>query len=451
MKFDPLYILFGVDISAEDMESCISSIDIDMGVDESDLMDCIIARVDKLSNLVNEKYKFVDADERDLTAHLAMRMTAAVDESGRIETWFLNNESAALRLNLAYMRNNDLDAFFGVIKRLMFCDNVMYLDDFCFYHMNGDEMTLSKELGVAIGKSHLVMDWHAVPNIIRDSDCIIYDGYAVVDVKSSSLISQATKNFELLLTRKVYGLTTGITVNKIDYYSKFVDILLKIIRKTSTAFVGIENLEEEVMFFPPCIAALDSRLSQGFHMEHYEYLQLGFFLREAGMSFKDYQRYWYFRHPSNRGKSWEEFSTSHWGDYQLRQQYGLTGGGTQYSAFSCKKAQSEAFCPFKDFNSDEIALFIQSYLEIDDANENDIKRINDGIRKIRGLMRKRYFGAACATEYELRFKEKTEWVNHPIFSYYKNAKLLDRRRKKTTLQEDDKPSNDQDDRTITRS
>jgi DNA primase large subunit len=228
-------------------------------------------------------------------------------------------------------------------------------------------------------------------------------------------------------------------------------MLLKIIRKTSTAFVGIENLEEEVLFFPPCIAALDSRLSQGFHMEHYEYLQLGFFLREAGMSFKDYQRYWYFRHPSNRGKSWEEFSTSHWGDYQLRQQYGLTGGGTEYRAFSCKKAQAEAFCPFKDFNTDEIALFIQSYLEKEGITENDANRIKNGIKKIRGLVRKRYFGAACATEYELRFKEKTDWINHPILSYYKNAKMLNRRRKKTILQEDGSRPDKKDGRSITRS
>lgn len=406
-----------------------------LSVDERDLDTLITARIDKLSELVNEKYKFVEANKFDLIAHLALRMISATDENGRVETWFLNNEGAALRLNLAYIRNNNYRLFIGLLKKLLFCDTVMSLKDFCHRKLDGDENALRKTLGIAINNDHLVMNWYAIPSIIRKSGCIVYNGYAIVKKEVNGLITQAVRNYELMLRRKIYTLAGTVTVEKIDYYNKFAQRLLKHIRETSTSFVGMENLEEEIKFFPPCIAGLDAKISQGFQVEHLEYLQLGFFLREAGMSFKDYQRYWYFRHPKNRSKSWEDFSTSHWGDYQLRFHFGHAGGGKEYRAYGCKKAQSDAFCPFKDYKGKELGSFLLSYLEKEYETEEEKEKLKKEIKHILSLVRKRHYGAACAIEYQLRFKKgKIDWVNHPIISYYQKIKREVKKQQKMIIQ-----------------
>jgi DNA primase large subunit len=424
-----ILLTFGAELPPERARGALAKLGIALDIGEGELKDLISSRVDKLSTLLDERGELDPETPDDVVAHLALRMVSAADESKRIETWFLNNECAALRSKLSTLQRENHAVFLEAISPLLFCDRIQYMRDYSF---GRDGREIARGTGVDPESIlHIVVDWKGVPRSVSSGKCILYRGIAVLEKGEASLISQAVKNYELLLRKKISDLASGMTVEKIRYYENFGSAVVKDIKSTSTAFVGIEDLSEELMLFPPCIVGLDGRISQGFEVEHLEFLQLGFFLREAGLSFRDYQRYWYLRHPSNRGRSWEEFISSHWGSYQLRHHYGEMGGGKRYNAFSCKKAQSDAACPFRDLGEEDLTAFLLSYLDDRYEGEDEKRRLEKEINHILSLKGKRYYGAACATEFKLRFKSaQADWVNHPIYNYYHPAKVLDRERKK---------------------
>lgn len=419
-----LFVLYGVDLSPDEMKKKTREVGIAEEFEESDLEAMVLRRVEKLSKLVDDKFVLIDDGAEDVVAHLALRMISASDETGRVETWFINNECSALRNKLTQLCNANRDGFLTLLKRLLFV-NVLYLDE--FQYLSGiSARELSKRTGVNASKLYVVVDWKAVPKAVHDK-AILYKGLAVIQAKDSILISQAVKNYELLLREKIYALSREVTVESIERNKKTINRILENIQANSTSFVGLEHLEEETNFFPSCMRVVDLEISKGMELERSELLQMGFFLREAGMSLNDYLRYWYLRHPKNADKSWEEFLGSHWGRYELPHHYGEVGGGKKYSSMACQKIQGEGICPFKDWSFEKIEAFLKSYLnEIypSDANKEVLEK---GLSHIRAMCKKRFFGAACSTEFKLRFKvEKHDYVNHPIYLYFAKAKLLAR-------------------------
>jgi len=228
-----------------------------------------------------------------------------------------------------------------------------------------------------------------------------------------------------LLRMKINELSKGMSVEKIEDFQRMAEKIYEVIKSTSTSFIGIEHLEEEAIQFPPCMRAIDWSIFNGIELERTEYLQMGFFLREAGMSLNDYLRYWYLRHPKNVGVSWDEFLSSHWGRYELPHHYGEIGGGKKYSSFGCKKIQSQGLCPFKDWKPEQLEAFIRPHLESIYITEDEVEMLESEIQHIYSMCRKRYFGAGCSTEFKLRFRvDKADYINHPIHSYYAKAKSI---------------------------
>lgn len=435
-----LFILYGVDLSPEEMKEKTGEMNVDSEIDESDLEALIIRRVEKLSNLVKDQYEIIDDDADDVIAHLALRMISASDQSGRVETWFINNECAALRNKLVQIRNNNRTSFMDLLKRLLFTDILEPLDDFCYYS-EINERRISKRIGVRVSESYLVLDWKAIPRAIHGDKAILYDGYAIINFYDPIIISQATRNFELLLRSKIYGLASKMTVDTVNYYNRMGEKLLDVIQSTSTTFIGLEHLEEETKCFPPCMRAVDLYISKGMELERSELLQMGFFLREAGMNLNDYKRYWYLRHPSNAGKSYEEFESSHWGRYELPHHYGEIGGGKKYKSMACKKIQSEGLCPFKDWLTEQLFAFIRPHLDEIYISDEEKMVLERRLNHVKRMCNKRFFGAACSTEFELRFKtENHPYVNHPIHTYFAQAKMLARERNKKEEDSDDESS-----------
>lgn len=419
-------LTFGAELPGGEVELLMERLGVTMEMDESELKGAISGRVDKLASLLEEESEPPEEGGSDVAAHFALRMVAAADERGRVDTWFINNECAALRSKLERLQREDHDEFLEAVSPLLFCERIQYMRDYSF---GRDKRQLARETGVDPDSLlHIALDWRAVPSSVSAGRCVLHGGTAILERGESTLLSQSIRNYEKLLRKKIAGLASRLTVEEIDYYSELGQSVIKEIKSTSTAFVEIDDLKEEMALFPPCIVMLDSKISRGFEVEHLEFLQLGFFLREAGLTFPDYQRYWYLRHPANQDKSWEEFVGSHWGSYQLRHHYGEMGGGKRYNAFSCKKAQSDACCPFRDLDEDDLADFLLGYLEEKYRGEG-AGRLNGGIEHILSMKKQRYYGAACAAEFKLRLKaSESDWVNHPIYNYYRPAKVLRRKR-----------------------
>lgn len=439
---EKLFTLYGVDLTPEQMNRELQSLNINANIGESELEAILLQRVSKLSELVHEKKDIQDGDPEDLIAHLTLRMISASEDVGNIETWFLNNEGAALRRKLERIRNMNSQFFLELLRKLLFTKMVMYLGDFAdeLEYAGIDRSKLYQAIG--IGRSslndqmYIAVHWEAVPSAVKDDKCLLFQGYAVLEIQNSSLIAQAMKNYSMLLRMKINELSKTMTVEQINDFQRMAEKIYEAIKSTSTSFIGIEHLEEETVYFPPCMRAIDWSIYNGIELERTEYLQMGFFLREAGMSINDYLRYWYLRHPRNVGVSWDEFLSSHWGRYELPHHYGEIGGGKKYSSFGCKKIQSQGLCPFKDWMKERLENFLMPYLDGIYTTPEEKQYLENEIQHIHALCRKRHFGAGCSTEFKLRFKvHKADYVNHPIHSYYNKAKLISRPPKNKADQE----------------
>jgi DNA primase large subunit len=441
-----LFILFGVDLNPQEMKEAIHCIGIEEEITLTDEQAIALRRVEKLSRLVEEDFEIQDKDKDDVIGHLILRMVAASDNRGTVETWFLNNEGSALRNKLNSIRRSDEDAFIEVLTRLLFVDKVLYLDDLYNYKMSDSrkKASLRKRTEINISNEYVCLNWQGIPKAVRDGQAILYEGIAIIKANDSTLISQAVNNYQYMLRSKIYGLASKITVERMNKYQELGDKLTKSIQATSVSFIGIEHLDEETRFFPPCMRGIDWMISNGMELERIEYLQMGFFLREVGMSLNDYLRYWYLRHPSNEGKSWQEFKSSHWGRYELPHHYGARGGGKKYNCYGCKTIQLEGFCPFKDWEDEHLENFVRSNIEGIYNTPQGEKRVERKIKHILNMQKKKYYGAGCSTEFELRFQiDDHNYVNHPIKQYYDPAKRIEKERIKKREKEEEKKSKDE--------
>lgn len=417
-------ILYGVDRPSDQVKKewkrrgigAINSIDVEK---------IALTRVRKLSNLLNEDYDIVDSSNDDFIGHHILRSVALADETKQIESWFINNEGAAFRNKLDRIRNSDQKNFLRILKRILFTERVYYLQDFLAKAgISNDEFRKHMHIFPSDVKKMLVIRWDYIPKVVHANRCALYYGFAIVDKYESTILTQAVHNYRMLLEQKIARLTRDEAArNALDQFESLKKAVLKEIERYSATFVGMDHIDEEVRHFPPCMCALDHMLQQGITFDRTELLQLGFFLREIGMTLNDYRRYWFKRHPNNKGKTWEEFSTSHWGSYELKHHYGAVGGGKKYKCYGCKTIQLEGFCPFHDWDFERLRDFIRAPLDEMYVGDDEQDMLDNKMKKIRRLCKKDYYGAACATEFKLRFKVKeSDYVNHPIKNYYDPAK-----------------------------
>ncbi|KAJ4456430.1 putative DNA primase large subunit [Paratrimastix pyriformis] len=114
--------------------------------------------------------------------------------------------------------------------------------------------------------------------------------------------------------------------------------------------------------FPPCMRRMFSKLRETHHLKHTGRMQLGLFLKGAGLSLEDSMQVW--REELTRVVG-DKFDKEY--AYNIRHNYGLEGKRVNYSPYSCAKliptlpgTGEYHGCPFRYMERDELLEFLKS-------------------------------------------------------------------------------------------
>lgn len=83
---------------------------------------------------------------------------------------------------------------------------------------------------------------------------------------------------------------------------------------------------------PLCMRYLYENMHANSHLKHFGRMQLGLFLKGAGLSINDALKFW--KHEFSKKFSAEDFEKKY--AYGIRHNYGCEGKKTDYTPYSCK-------------------------------------------------------------------------------------------------------------------
>lgn len=452
-----MFVLMGVHLDKTEFAERAKKLGLQGKLSSEKLEELAVDRVHKLSNLMDDEYKLEDDAVSDLMAHLIMRKIAISDHEGRVKTWLLNNEVMAFRNKLEQIVRLDphKKTYIKILRILMDTDNIMRYKKMMQKLRNKNMMAKINEIKNFTGLdpdgekgSHIITtNWQNVHKIVGSGKVrFMYKGIAMIPDTEPMLISQVAKNYRIMLEKKIKNLSDNMTVEEMNTYEEMGNRVINNIKKYSVSFLGLDQFDKEIKHFPPCIRIIDQMISTDMGVERPELLQIGFFLREVGMSLNDYRRYFYLRHPANRDKTWSEFLSSKISRYNLPHHYGKTGGGKAYLSYACKKIQLQGFCPFRDMKNEDIIEFVTKPIKDKYTTPSGKEYMERKMNHILKMKRKKYYGAACSTEFQLRFGEEHTYVNHPIKQYFEPAKRLTEQRNDEDESETERSEEEENDR-----
>ncbi|KAJ1848029.1 DNA primase subunit pri2, partial [Coemansia sp. RSA 2703] len=152
--------------------------------------------------------------------------------------------------------------------------------------------------------------------------------------------------------------------------------------------------------FPPCMRHLHAQLERDRHLRHAGRLQLGLFLKAAGLPLADALVFW---RRAFAGLTDDQFQKGY--AYNVRHSYGQEGRRANYTAYSCHRIITAAppgpgdhhGCPFRHHAPDRL----RAALHADRLPESDVREIAD-------LARAGHCQVACTRHLEARLAQRRQ-------------------------------------------
>ena len=177
---------------------------------------------------------------------------------------------------------------------------------------------------------------------------------------------------------------------------------------------------------PLCMSSMLAGLDRDKHLKHKGRLQLGLFLKGAGLPLEEAMRFWRDGFGNLAGDDFDKRYA-----YGVRFNYGKEGKRADYTPYSCVKIVTTpvdsgdcAGCPYKTQSPDVLANLLSSRLKL---NAGDVAAVV-------GRARQGHYQLACASTWEAvhRGKELDSGVNHPnqYFDAARRAAREEREEKK---------------------
>jgi len=398
-----------------------NDVDLDFDISDDTVLDAIVNRANVLLNtskVKDEDYYTVSIKD-DVLGHVLLRGLASVND--KIESWFINNEAYYLKGKFLLLDSTEQ---LRLLKKIFGNGNIMTLKEYVDRNNLGERWSKTT-LNIPYSErfKYYVMKWEIVHRLVGRRQCKLHDGLAFMKSGDKELGSVFMTVARFLLKQKIQQTLLPSEIRD-ALVEELEDEILDKIQDLSGSVIGYGDITEHMEKFPLCIQMLDRFLSSGKDLGHQELLQLGFFLKAVGFTIEDYRKYFFYRHPSNAGKSYEEFVSGHWGGYQLKHHFGLVGSGKSYSSFSCETIVKEGFCPYIELDGTKRRKLLESvYGEVYDQ-----KTLDNLINKINKRMRvKTPYNCtiACGHEFYLHYsiehvKGRVLHIRSPL-SYYQLA------------------------------
>ena len=348
----------------------------------------------------------------EMGGHLLLRL--AVSKDPRLTSWLVEVEGDLFEFR--FVSSPSLEQKIRVLKELYGAENVKTIQEIdSEYNINlyrefnlSDVPHRSRSSTRSKFGSHvrdldrrIAVFFHKIPSVVSAKKVLLYKGWGIVRLADIRLAVK--REFEKQLKDVIERSKAIVESNKsLDETIKPIrDKITEIARHTKLTG-DISNLglgEGEDIFakpelFPPCILELIGILKSKGHLSHVENWQLGTFLKKAGMSIEDQQRFWYNNSIDNLNISYDEFLRRI--GYQIKHIYGEVGGGIDYSPPSCKTCINGYFCYWAHKKLEDISEDIK--VRMKDRKQEVVEQAIEDISK---LIINQRFQAACGRYFTL--------------------------------------------------
>lgn len=192
------------------------------------------------------------------------------------------------------------------------------------------------------------------PNLVAKRQVLMRSGYALLPCCKWKEVLAELFNYHMRLSMKQIKL---IKMYNLQNDQRFEDIVrdIKTILNSNMKIqkddvtddishaVGINNINEMAVYFPPCMYNLYKKLRENHRLPHNSRYQLTVFLKNIGMPYDDAVLFWsdeYIKTSSKNSKcrcSWQKDEKRF--IYSIRHMYGLEGRRVNYKTHGCNYLQ----------------------------------------------------------------------------------------------------------------
>lgn len=412
---------FGIDLQVFKSKLDKQNINLIIDLNSQEAKTEIDKRIDILSKVLtykNGNYDYVASElSDDVKQHFLFRIISS--QSNVCRQWFVNRETYLFKHRFKFIRNGLLK--YEILKYFL-KDSVQKINDVndlnaiipnCTSENKIKSIQIEIDKYKRIGTDKIVaVKWYYVPRLLseRRSDLLgIGNGWCITTTEElKDCLGLMFKNH---IEQSIKSLQES--THQQSEIKELVNYIEDKIQKKSGIILTLEDTEKFMDTFPLCIIGLIHLMKSGKDLSYTECLQLGLFLKEAGLTLNDYRMFWYLYHPANKGIDFSTF-LNNW-EYHSDHIYGKQGSMVDYTAMGCLKSRSEGFCPFTEGNK-KIALDLIK-LYYNQKIDQDI--LNQHLTAIRRVLVKNP-NMACTIELKLRLNsdEPLPVVSHPIDGYY---------------------------------
>ncbi|XP_065670790.1 DNA primase large subunit isoform X2 [Hydra vulgaris] len=382
----------------------------------------LIVRQDKLEEERKQLEYSIAECRKDSISHFILRL--AFSRSEDLRRWFLTQEMDLFRFRFQLESNENINSFLKQNKLLF--DPIDKETKMKIKEKLRDSM-FNVELHNVMDTEFYKVPFTDVLDLVRSRKVFICKGFAYVP-------QQELVSIIIGIYRTQLSLALAITARKLPYLEEDTR-LLPILKNLSNTYVGEsfdakktsdgEKLElatideSSKISFPLCMRNLHEGLRKEHHLKHNGRLQLGLFVKAAGLTLDEALQYW--RTEFTKNMDVEKFDKQY--AYNIRHSYGKEGKRANYTPYSCLKiitsnppgAGDYHGCPFKYSDADILQRRLQTY-----------KIPNDAVNEIIDLVKHQHYQIACAKYFEVTHKsgEGTATINHPNQYFVESKRFL---------------------------
>ncbi len=384
----------------------------------------------------------------EMGGHLLLRL--AVSKDPRLTSWLVEVEGDLFEFR--FMSSPSFEQKIRIMKELYDEENVKTIQELDkLYNINlykhfsladvpvRSKGTTRSKFGSMVKDldRRIAVKFYKIPSVVSAKKVLLYKGWGIVRLADIRLAVK--REFEKQLKIVIERSKEIVESNKsLDETVKPIrEKITEIARETKLtgdlSSLGIgdgEDIFSKPELFPPCILELIGILKSKGHLSHVENWQLGTFLKKAGMSIEDQQRFWYNNSVDNVGTSFDEFVRRI--GYQIKHIYGEVGGGIDYSPPSCKTCINGYFCYWAHKKLEDISEDIK--VRMKDRNQNAVEQAIEDISK---LIINQRFQAACGRYFRLLTGWEKRSIAH-MLSYTTQAYKRFSPKKEQNTEEDKK-------------
>jgi len=297
--------------------------------------------------------------------------------------------------------------------------------------VHDDLMKVNRATNSKESLAYYKVPFHEVPDLVRGRRVLVRAGYAYVPAEN--LVSIVVGHYRQQLSKAMT--LTGRYWN-MRLREEEMDRLTPLVESISTAYVGkdygkgggkssgvilrLADLHPVALeSFPPCMLNLYQAVKMENHLRNAGRMQLGLFLKGAGMPMEESLDF--FRSEFSKKMGADKFDKEY--AYNVRHIYGKEGARKDYTAMSCMKiimgpapGQSEHHgCPFKTFGPDRLKSFVAA------TGVKDPTAVSAIVDK---ASRQQNYQIACMMYFEGKHGKAPEPVNHPNGYFEDSRKAL---------------------------